>query len=147
MLTGDDFHFGELMAGGPIERVVELAGREVSLGDFSHGLLGIFDGIAEPASVALGFLAHGNEDRYLELMAPCERLGRHLFQAPTRHYKAGLAFLSWLNGRQTNPMLALHEERARDGAHYVEAARLASEAGVLCDAAGAVAKLQALVRG
>lgn len=142
MLTGDDFNFGELMVGGPITGETEIAGSSVPLGDFSHGLLGIFDGVAEPASLALGFLAHGDEERYRELMTPCERLGRHLFQTPTQHYKAGLAFLSWLNGAQTNPMLVQHEERARDAAHYVEAARLASEAGVLVDAAVAAARLR-----
>ena len=134
MLTGDDFNFGALMNGGAALRTTELAGESLPLGDFSHGLLGIFDGVARPASLALRFLAHGKHDRYLELMEPCERLGRHLFQAPTQHYKAGLAFLAWLNGHQDNPMLALHEERARDLDHYVEAARLASLAGAIEDA-------------
>jgi len=141
LLTGDDFHFGELMAGGPLRGHTEIGGRRVALGDFSHGLLGIFDGVAEPASLALGFLAHGDEATYRELMTPCEALGRHLFQSPTQHYKAGLAFLSWLNGRQTNPMLVAHEERARDLEHYVEAARLASQAGAIEDAVGAAARL------
>ncbi|MDF1799665.1 MAG: DUF993 family protein [Planctomycetota bacterium] len=153
MLTGDDFHFGELMAsdghlaGGqpaPV-RTTSLAGSTVGLGDFSHGLLGIFDGIAEPASLALGFLAQGDPARYLELMGPCEELGRHLFGAPTQHYKAGLAFLSWLDGHQPNPMLALHEERARDHAHYLEAARLASLAGVFTNAELAAERLAQLL--
>jgi hypothetical protein len=108
--------------------------RDVPLGDFSHGLLGIFDAIAEPASLALEFLARGDETRYRSLMEPCELLSRHLFQAPTRHYKAGLALLSWLNGLQPNPMLAQHEERARDREHYLTAVELASRAGVLRDA-------------
>lgn len=150
MLTGDDFHFGELMAsdghlaGGqpaPV-RTTTLLGRRVGLGDFSHGLLGIFDGIAGPASLALAFLAHGQEQRYLELMRPCEELGRHLFCAPTQHYKAGLAFLSWLDGHQASPMLALHEERARDQAHYLEAARLASLAGVFTNAELAAERIE-----
>jgi hypothetical protein len=145
MLTGDDFHFGDLIAGGPLERTTTLAGREVALGDFSHGLLGIFDGIAEPASVALAFLARGDLARYHALMEPCERLGRHLFQAPTLHYKSGLAFLSWVNGFQPNAMLVQHEERARSPEHYVEAARLASEAGVIVDAEAAATRLRGLV--
>lgn len=146
MLTGDDFNFGALMAGADALKTTELAGRTLPLGDFSHGLLGIFDGIAKPASLALSFLAHGKHERYLELMEPCERLGRHLFQAPTRHYKAGLAFLSWLNGLQQNPMLALHEERARTPEHYLEAVRLASLAGALQDAEGAKERLGQFLR-
>lgn len=27
-------------------------------------------------------------------------LGKHIFSAPTFYYKTGIAFLSWLNGRQ-----------------------------------------------
>jgi hypothetical protein len=145
MLTGDDFNFGTLMAGHEVLRTTELAGESLPLGDFSHGLLGIFDGVARPASLALKFLAHDKHDRYLELMAPCERLGRHLFQAPTQHYKAGLAFLSWLNGHQDNPMLALHEQRARDLAHYCEAARLASLAGAIEHAGEAGKRLERLL--
>ncbi|MFT7670254.1 MAG: hypothetical protein ACI8X5_002962 [Planctomycetota bacterium] len=141
MLTGDDFNFGELMVGGTGDRQTELAGRSVPLGDFSHGLLGIFDAIFEPASCALRFLAHGNEAKFTELMTPCEVLGRHLFENPTRHYKAGLAFLSYLNGAQTNPMLVQHEERARDIQHYFEAARLASLAGGIKDATLAASRL------
>jgi hypothetical protein len=135
------------MAGGPVERMTTLAGREVCLGDFSHGLLGIFDAVAEPASLALRLLARGDEPSYRALMAPCERLGRHLFEPPTRHYKAGLAFLAWLNGAQPNAMLVQHEERARATRHYVEAARLASLAGVIRDAPAAAARLRAFVEG
>ncbi|MCB9913943.1 MAG: DUF993 family protein [Planctomycetes bacterium] len=146
MLTGDDFHFAELLWGGPPRRTTRLGAREVPLGDFSHGLLGIFDAIAEPASLALEFLARGDEPSYRALMEPCEALSRHLFQAPTRHYKAGLACLAWLNGLQPNPLLAQHEERARDLAHYHEAARLASAAGVLRDAGLAAERLAELAR-
>ncbi len=141
MLTGDDFHFGDLMWGTKSLRTTRVGVREVPLGDFSHGLLGIFDAIAEPASLALELLSRGDEASYRALMEPCEVLSRHLFQSPTRHYKAGLAFLSWLNGLQRNPMLAQHEERARERSHYLEAARLASAAGVLRDAELAAERL------
>jgi hypothetical protein len=144
MLTGDDFNFGDLMLGGPQERQIEIAGQQLPLGDFSHGLLGIFDAIAEPASCALGFLAHGNEAKFKALMDPCQALGRHLFESPTEHYKAGLACLAWLNGAQDNPMLVQHQERARDVAHFEEAARLASLAGVLVNARLAAKRLQSL---
>jgi hypothetical protein len=141
MLTGDDFHFGDLMAGPPATGLTQIGGCEVATGDFSHGLLGIFDGVAEPAQLALAFLARGNLETYQALMEPCEALGKHLFQAPTQHYKAGLAFLSWLNGAQPNRMLVQHEERARSAEHYLEAARLASVAGIIVDANAACVRL------
>jgi len=134
LLTGDDLHFRDLIRGaGPIERHTTIGGRRVALGDFSHALLGLFDAIAEPAALALGFLAHGDAGRYEELMSPCEELGRWLFRAPVMHYKAGLAFIAWLNGLQQNPMLFAREERGRDRAHLLRAAELAAAAGCLSD--------------
>jgi hypothetical protein len=143
MLTGDDFHFARLILGGDASSsstlVPEAAGttrygqREVATGDFSHALLGVLDGIAEPAGLALQRLASGDGASYLELMTPCEALGRTLFEAPTAHYKAGLAFLAWLNGRQPNAMLANHEERSRSRDHYLRVAELAARAGALQD--------------
>jgi hypothetical protein len=128
VLTGDDFHFADLIGGD---------GRE----DFSHALLGVFDAVAAPAGLALRFLAHGRRDRYDALMAPCEALGQALFEPPTRHYKAGLAFLAWLNGWQDNPMLVNREDRTRDAEHFTRVAQLASAAGCLEDAARAAARL------
>ncbi len=148
LLTGDDFHFADLIQGesdaantsssiatqGRARRMTQIGNLQVPLGDFSHALLGILDAIAEPASLALRFLALGDEVRYRALMQPCETLSRHLFCAPTQHYKAGLAFLAFLNGHQSNPMLVHHEERARSPEHYLQAARLASSAGIIDDA-------------
>ena len=37
----------------PVERFTRAGDLEVPLGDFSHGLLGAFDAVAEPASLAL----------------------------------------------------------------------------------------------
>lgn len=141
LLTGDDFHFARLIRGGDpassepagaaIDDWTRIGSHHTALGDFSHALLGIFDGIAKPAGLALELLARGDGQRFLDLMLPCEELGRWLFREPTRHYKAGLAFLSWLNGFQDNFMLVNREERARDRDHYLRAARLASDAGVI----------------
>ncbi|MEO2168340.1 MAG: DUF993 family protein [bacterium] len=142
MLTGDDFNFAQLMTGGEVTGETAIGPRRIPTGEFSHGLLGIFDGIAEPASLALQFLARGDELNYMELMSPCETLSRHLFAAPTQHYKAGLAFLAWLNGLQPNPMLVGHEECARSVEHYLEAARLASAAGVIKNAEIAADRLR-----
>ena len=148
MLTGDDFHFGRLIAGEvegvmPEGRLVEFGGRLVPIGDFSHALLGIFDAISAPAALALRRLADGDRTGYDAIMDPCERLGQRIFEAPTHQYKVGLAFLAWLNGRQANPMLVNHLETARDAAHLEDVARLASESGAIEDAEVAATRLAA----
>ena len=157
VLTGDDFHFSRLILGGdpgaghatppPILGQGALGRLKFSLGDFSHALLGVFDGIAEPASVALNLLAQGDGEGYREVMDPCEELGRWLFQEPTRHYKAGLAFLAWLNGLQENFQLVNHEERTRDRQHYLRTAELAARAGAIADASLAAERLEAFASG
>lgn len=156
LLTGDDLHFARLLRGGDPandcpapapERTTRIGAREVALGDFSHGLLGVFDAVAAPAGLALRLLAAGESARAMELLEPCEALGRKLFEAPTHLYKSGLAHLSWLNGLQQNPMLVNRLERERDLAHLIEVARLASAAGCLEDAPLAAARLRELSTG
>ena len=127
--TGDYFHFAELIAG---------VGDQV--GEYSHALLGILDAIARPAGLAFQFLSHGLHHRFLEIMKPCENLSRHLFQDPTCHYKAGIAYLSWLDGRQVNPWLPLRADRERDASHYQTLLDLALDARVFADASAAKAK-------
>lgn len=150
LLTGDDFHFARLLLGGeseaapgaggasaasvpPILRRASIGGRDVALGDFSHALLGILDAISLPAARAFAALARGDAGAFLAILDPCEELGRHLFAPPTRHYKAGLAFLAWLDGEQDNAMLVNHEERARGRDHLRRAAELAAAAGALAN--------------
>jgi len=142
VLTGDDFHFGRLMLGGDaqgappaavpaVQRWTELDGRQVALGDFSHALLGILDGIAAPTERALQALARGDAQGFLDVMLPCEALGQHVFAAPTQHYKAGLAYLAYRNGWQANAMLINREDLARDQQHYATCERLARACGAL----------------
>ncbi|MDP6929633.1 MAG: DUF993 family protein [Planctomycetota bacterium] len=144
MLTGDDLNFCELIAGPPPENWQEWGGHRIAIGDFSHALLGIFDGVAEPASLALRWLARGDLDRYFELMRPAQELSRLVFESPTRHYKAGLAFLSWLNDRQENFMLVNRQDQSRNFDHFVRLTELASAAGVLRDAEVAAERLRML---
>jgi uncharacterized protein DUF993 len=156
VFTGDDFNFARLILGGDpsappavaptIEGSTDFSGAPLPTGDFSHALLGIFDGISEPAGLALRLLAHGEVDRYMEIMAPCEELGRLVFESPTSHYKAGLAFISWLNGWQDNTMLVNREELARSGEHYWQVARGAAAAGALIDAELAAERLRGLAQ-
>lgn len=152
--TGDDFHFGRLIFGGDPQSAPKQApavadettfgGHQIPLGDFSHALLGVFDGAAAPAALALKLLAAGETDGYRQIMNRAETLGRWVFQTPTQHYKAGLAFISWLNGWQNNFMLVNHEENARDLEHYLKTAELAAQAGALTDIPMAVKRLESL---
>ncbi|MFN3242302.1 MAG: DUF993 family protein [Planctomycetota bacterium] len=144
VLTGDDFHFGQLMLGDgePPTRTTMIGDREVALGDFSHALLGILDAIARPTQAALGSLQAGDRQGFTERMERCEQLGQFVFQAPTQHYKAGLAFLAWLNGQQDNFLLINREDLARDRDHYLRCAELARAAGCVHDEAVFGARLR-----
>lgn len=119
MYTGDDFNYAELMAG-------DAHGH-------SHGLLGIFDPIASVAAVALGELAAGRAQRFRELLDPTVALSREIFRSPTRHYKAGVVFLAWLNGHQAHFSMAGGLQSARGAAHFARVFELADACGVLAD--------------
>lgn len=145
MLTGDDFHFGDLISGDNKEiRTTKIGEHDVKIGDFSHALLGIFDSTSRPAALAIRLLDKGDRESYNIIMKKCEALGQCVFEDPTRHYKTGLAFLSWLNGLQPNRMLLNHEEDCRDREHLLRVARLASEAGAITDAKTANERLATL---
>ena len=143
VLTGDDFHFGQLMLGDgePPQRTTMVGDRRVALGDFSHALLGILDAIAKPTQAAIAALQQGDRAGFVDRMARCEALGRLVFEEPTQHYKAGLAFLAWLNGQQENFMLVNREELRRDRDHYLRCAELARAADCVHDDAVFAARL------
>jgi len=128
MYTGDDFNYAELMAG-------DAHGH-------SHGLLGIFDPIAPVAAVALGELAAGRTERFRELLDPTVTLSREIFRAPTRHYKAGVVFLAWLNGHQDHFSMAGGLQSARGAAHFAKLFELADGCGVLTDPELAALRMQ-----
>ncbi|AXL49585.1 hypothetical protein DSC91_001459 [Paraburkholderia caffeinilytica] len=117
MFTGDDYNYGDLIAGD-------------STGQ-SHALLGIFDPIAPVASRALVALAAGDLERYHQLIGPTISLSRELFVAPTQYYKAGVVFLAWLNGHQSHFSMAGGMQSARSVLHYADVFRKADTAGVL----------------
>ncbi|MDM0111226.1 dihydrodipicolinate synthase family protein [Variovorax sp. J22R133] len=128
MYTGDDFNYAELMAGDEHGH--------------SHGLLGIFDPIAPVAAVALGELAAGRTGRFRELLDPTVTLSREIFRAPTRHYKAGVVFLAWLNGHQDHFSMAGGLQSARGAAHFAKLFELADGCGVLTDPELATLRMQ-----
>jgi hypothetical protein len=131
MFTGDDFNFGELIAGD---------GEQ-----YSHGLLGIFDPIAPIAAQALQLLARGETAEYRRIIDPTVALGREIFRAPTRHYKAGVVFLAWLNGHQSHFSMVGGAQSARDVMHYGRVFELADACGALTDPELAVARMRKLL--
>ena len=60
-------------------------------------------------------------------------LSREIFRAPTRHYKAGVVFLAWLNGHQDHFSMAGGLQSARGAAHFSKVFELADASGVLAD--------------
>ncbi|MFD7416719.1 dihydrodipicolinate synthase family protein [Kitasatospora purpeofusca] len=119
LYTGDDFHYPELIRGDEHGH--------------SDALLGVFDPIAPVAAAALHALDAGDLDRYDALFAPTLPLARHLFAAPTYHYKTGIVLLAWLAGHQDHFTMVGGAQSGRSVPHLVELFRLADAAGVLPD--------------
>lgn len=128
MYTGDDFNFPELIAG-------DAEGH-------SDALLGIFDAIAPVAAAALTAQAQGDVTGFLDLLRPTERLSRHIFKAPTRFYKTGIVFLSYINGHQDHFTMIGGQQSARSIAHLCELFRLTDAAGLLVDPEDAIARFR-----
>ncbi|KQW29679.1 hypothetical protein ASE36_14825 [Rhizobium sp. Root274] len=131
LYTGDDFNYADLIAGD---------GKH-----YSHALLGIFAAIAPAASQALDALAAGDLDTYHRLLSPTVPLSREIFRAPTRFYKAGIAFLAWLNGHQRHFIMPAGFQSSRDIVHYAEVFRLADQANLLADPELAVRRMRVLL--
>jgi hypothetical protein len=117
LYTGDDFNYAALIEGDGTR--------------YSHALLGIFAAIAPAAAQALEALAKGDSATYHGLLAPTVPLSRQIFRAPTQFYKAGIAFLSWLNGTQGHFIMPGGFQSSRDITHYAEVFRLADQARLL----------------
>jgi hypothetical protein len=128
MYTGDDFNYDRLI-----------------LGDgqgYSDALLGIFDAIAPAASLALTALDAGDIPHYQELLLPTVPLSRHIFAAPTHHYKTSVVFLAFLNGFQSHFHMVRGMESARSIVHLCELFVLADQAGVLLDPELAIQRMR-----
>ncbi|HZP94448.1 MAG TPA: dihydrodipicolinate synthase family protein [Burkholderiales bacterium] len=127
MFTGDDFHYDALILGED--------------GDHSHALLGIFDPIAPAACAALNALGAGDARACHAALALTLPLSREIFRAPTRHYKAGVLFLAWLNGHQDHFVAAGGLQSARSVLHYAKVFEFADRCGVLSDPGRAVSRM------
>jgi hypothetical protein len=76
------------------------------------------------------------------VLAPTVPLARHIFKAPTAHYKAGVVFLAYLNGHQDHFKLVDGLESARSIVHLAELFELADEAGLLFDGERSSARMR-----
>jgi len=72
-------------------------------------------------------------------------LSREIFRAPTRFYKAGIAFLAWLNGYQKHFIMPAGFQSSRDIVHYSAVFRLADQANLLADPELAVRRMHLLL--
>lgn len=119
MYTGDDFNYPELIGGD---------------GDtFSHALLGIFDPLANHAASAISALDRDDAATFRAILDPTVPLARHIFCAPTRHYKTGVVFLAWLNGHQGHFKMLGGAEAMRALPYFVECFKLADACGALAN--------------
>ena len=129
MYTGDDFNYPELIKGDDRGH--------------SEALLGVLAVIAPPAAAALRALDAGDLAAYDRILDPTLPLARHLFAAPTYHYKTGIVFLNWLAGHQDHLTMVAGAQAGRSPRHLLTLMRLADEAGILPDADLATARARA----
>jgi Protein of unknown function (DUF993) len=132
LYTGDDFNYPELVQGDGEHH--------------SDALLGIFAGIAPAAAAALVRLDAGDAGGFRAALDPTLPLARHVFGAPTPYYKAGIAFLNFLDGRQPGYAMVGGLHSARSAVHQAETFRLADEAGVLADPSLAARRVRAYLQ-
>lgn len=132
LYTGDDFNYAELIEGDGTR--------------YSHALLGAFAAIAPAASQALEALAGNDTETYHRLLEPTVPLSREIFKAPTQFYKAGIAFLAWLNDAQSHFIMPGGFQSSREITHYAEVFRLADQARLLSKPDKAVDRMKLLLR-
>jgi len=132
LYTGDDFGYAGLIRGDD-------AGH-------SDALLGAFAAFPAPAAAALHALDGGDLAGYDAVIGPTVPLSRLIFEEPTYHYKAGVAFLAWLNGLQPRLSMLDGFERRRSPGHLTRVFELAAAAGALTDPDLAVSRMGAFLR-
>jgi len=129
--TGDDFHYPELIAG--------------DAHGFSDALLGVFDPLAPLAAAAVRRLDAGDTAGFRATLDPTVTLARHLFAAPTRHYKAGVVLLAWLAGHQPHFTMVGGLQSARSLPHLRRAHQLADALGLFPDPERAAHRMRTLL--
>lgn len=129
--TGDDFHYPELIAG--------------DAHGYSDALLGVFDPLAPLAAAAVRRLDSGDTTGFRAALDPTVALARHLFAAPTRHYKTGVVLLAWLAGHQSHFTMVGGLQSARSLPHLRRAHELADALGLFPDPERAAHRMRTLL--
>lgn len=132
LYTGDDFGYADLIKGDGTGH--------------SDALLGAFAAVTAPAAAALRALDAGDIAGYDAAIGPTVPLSRLIFEEPTYYYKAGVAFLAWLNGFQPRFLMLDGLERRRPASHLVRVFELAAAAGALADPDLAVSRMTAFLK-
>jgi hypothetical protein len=132
LYTGDDFNYPELIQGDDTHH--------------SDALLGIFAAIYPAASAALQSYDAGDTDKGRAILDSTRELGKHIFSAPTFYYKTGIAFMSWLNGKQPGFQMVGGLHSGRSVIHLAKTFELADQAGLLKDPALAAFRMSDYLR-
>jgi len=132
LYTGDDFNYPELIDGDGTH--------------YSDALLGIFAAIYPAASAALQSYDAGDAVRARAILDSTRELGKHIFSAPTFYYKTGIAFMSWLNGKQPGFQMVGGLHSGRSVVHLAKTFELADQAGLLKDPALAAFRMSDYLR-
>jgi hypothetical protein len=132
LYTGDDFNYPELIDGDGSAH--------------SDALLGIFAAIYPAASVALQHYDAGDAAKARTILDSTRELGKHIFSAPTFYYKTGIAFMSWLNGKQPGFQMVGGLHSGRSVCHLARTFELADQAGLLKDPALAAFRMSDYLR-
>jgi hypothetical protein len=131
LYTGDDFNYAPLIEGRR-HALLPRASRHLRRD--------------RPGRVAgAGGAGEGRKRTYHALLAPTVPLSREIFKSPTRFYKAGIAFLSWLNGTQPHFVMPGGFQSSREITHYAEVFRLADQARLLSRPDLAEARMRTLL--
>jgi hypothetical protein len=132
LYTGDDFGYADLIRGDETGH--------------SDALLGAFAAVTAPAAAALHALDAGDLAGYDAAIGPTVPLSRLIFEEPVYYYKAGVAFLAWLNGLQPRFALLGGLEGKRPAGHFIAVFELAAAAGALRDPELAVSRMTWFLR-
>ncbi|KIS27323.1 hypothetical protein TV39_12555 [Arthrobacter sp. SPG23] len=132
LYTGDDFNYPELIDGDGTHH--------------SDALLGIFAAIYPAASAALQSYDAGDAVKARAILDSTRELGKHIFSAPTFYYKTGIAFMSWLNGKQPGFQMVGGLHSGRSVVHLARTFELADQAGLLKDPALAAFRMSDYLR-
>lgn len=131
LYTGDDFNYLDLIRGDGTYH--------------SDALLGAFAAIAPAASAALAALDSGDDARYETTLGPTVPLSRLIFEAPTYHYKTGIAFVAWISGLQPGFNMIGGMQSARSVVHLARVFELTNAARLLPDPDLAARRMSSLL--